>query len=163
MKFLDIHWGPNHPRKSRKVLLRLLSQSLITIQKDFLRFELYDADTDTLLQTYDSTDVEVSLVADTNATLTLTANLLGDGHYEVEIRIFDNVGNSVPVPSNDFSILLLLTTTTTSPDTTTTPPGGPGVLRPIDLIQFLLLDIIALGSGIGIAVIFERVKTRRKS
>ena len=133
------------------------------INLDFLRFELYDADTDTLLQTYDSTDVEVSLVADTNATLTLTANLLGDGHYEVEIRIFDNVGNSVPVPSNDFSILLLLTTTTTSPDTTTTPPGGPGVLRPIDLIQFLLLDIIALGSGIGIAVIFERVKTRRKS
>jgi len=31
----------------------------------------------------------------------------------------------------------------------------------MDLVQFLLLDIIALLGGIGIAVLFEKVKARR--
>ncbi len=133
------------------------------INVDFLRFELYDADDNTLEQTFDPTDAEVSLIADTNASLTLNANSLGDGHYLVRMTIFDNVGNSLTVGSTDFNILLPRTTTTVPPSTTTNPPGGPGVLRPIDLIQFILLDIIALGFGIGIAVIFERVKARRKN
>ncbi|MHA1976053.1 MAG: hypothetical protein ACW98I_04015 [Candidatus Hodarchaeales archaeon] len=132
------------------------------INVDFLRFALYDDDDNILIETYDSTDSEVALIADTDATLTLNSLDLGDGHYRVEIRVFDNVGNPQQVTANDFNILLPPITTTPNPNTTTTTPSGPGGLRPIDLIQFLLLDIIALGSGIGIAIIFERVRARRK-
>ncbi len=132
------------------------------INVDFIRFTLFNADDNTELQTYDPTDTEVSLIADTNASLTLNADILNNGNYMVVITVFDNTGNSRSVDSDNFVILHPVTTTDV-PSTTTEPPsGGPGVLRPIDLIQFILLDIIALGSGIGIAVIFERVKARRK-
>ncbi len=132
------------------------------INENFSRFVLYDADDDSLLQIYNFSSSEVTLIDDSNVSLTLNAEDLNDGHYLFRLTVFDNVGNSGIVESNDFNILLPATTTTTPPLTTTTPPGGPGVLRPIDLIQFLLLDIIALGSGIGIAVIFEKVKARRR-
>ncbi|MHA2136818.1 MAG: hypothetical protein ACW98G_02950 [Candidatus Hodarchaeales archaeon] len=132
------------------------------INENFSRFVLYDANDDSILQIYNFNSSEVTLIDDSTVNLTLNAEDLNDGHYLVRLTVFDNVGNSGIVESNDFNILLPVTTTTTPPLTTTTPPGGPGVLRPIDLIQFLLLDIIALGSGIGIAVIFEKVKARRR-
>ncbi|PWI49736.1 hypothetical protein CEE45_01000 [Candidatus Heimdallarchaeota archaeon B3_Heim] len=133
------------------------------INEDLLNFTLHDAADGTLLQTYNSNAAEVTLIAGTNASLTLNANDLNDGQYYVRVTVYDNVGNFAPAQSSDFSILHPITTTSAPPTTTTTSPSGPGVLRPIDLIQFLLLDIIALGSGIGIAVIFERVKSRRKA
>jgi hypothetical protein len=133
------------------------------INGNLSRFVLRNADTDAIRDIYYFNNTEVTYIDDSNASLILDAATLGDGHYIVSLTMIDNAGNVLIVESNDFNILLPVTTTTTPTTTTTTPPGGPGVLRPIDLIQFLLLDIIALGSGIGIAVIFERVKSRRNS
>ena len=52
--------------------------------------------------------------------------------------------------------------TETTTTTTTTGPG-PTPLQPLDLVEFILLDIVALMIGIGIAMGFERIKAMRKA
>ena len=92
--------------------------------------------------------------------LTLDISMFENGEYTITATIFDNIGNSGSIESGDFGIRHI---TTTIP-TTTPPPTTPSLppLNAIDLVQFLLLDIIALGGGIGIALLFEKVKARRK-
>ncbi|MHA2275531.1 MAG: hypothetical protein ACXAC2_07180, partial [Candidatus Kariarchaeaceae archaeon] len=107
--------------------------------------------------TYNSSAVSVNGV---DIELTLDISMFENGEYTITATILDNMGNSGSIESGDFGIRHITTTIPTTTPPSTTPIAPP--LNPIDLVQFLLLDIIALGGGIGIALLFEKVKARRK-
>ncbi|MHA2278329.1 MAG: hypothetical protein ACXAC2_21325, partial [Candidatus Kariarchaeaceae archaeon] len=107
--------------------------------------------------TYDSSAVSVNGV---DIELTLDISMFENGEYTITATIIDNIGNSGSIESSDFGIRHITTTIPTTTPSPTTPGAPP--LNPIDLVQFLLLDIIALGGGIGIALLFEKVKAKRK-
>jgi hypothetical protein len=133
------------------------------VNTDFLIFELVNADGDVLVDTFNTSDPEVSDITSSTAVLTLNADVIADGEYYITGAIYDNNGNLDSANTIDFAILHPTTTTTPPTNTTTPGPSGPGPLQPIDLVQFILLDIIALLSGIGIAAGYERLKARRKT
>jgi hypothetical protein len=98
---------------------------------------------------------------------------LGNGNYNISFNIssvpndvyvfnatvFDRTGN---IGFDSFLSRVDLPIPTIPTNTTTTgPPGGP-LLGPVDLISFILFDLVALGVGVGMAVIYERLKVMRR-
>ncbi|MHA1444132.1 MAG: hypothetical protein ACTSR4_05210, partial [Candidatus Hodarchaeales archaeon] len=123
-----------------------------------VRFSIYSTD-DSLISayTYDSSEVVVDGI---DIILTLNVNMFENGEYYITAFILDNMGNNDVTDSDDFGIRHITTTIPPTTPPTSTPVQSP--LNPLDLVQFLLLDVIALVGGIGIAVLFEKVIARRK-
>ncbi|MHA1947108.1 MAG: hypothetical protein ACXAC6_08770 [Candidatus Hodarchaeales archaeon] len=135
-----------------------VSDTITGLNMQSVEFTVNSVGDSSLIATFTNDSSEVSING-VDIELTLDISMFENGEYTITATIFDNIGNSGSIESGDFGIRHITTTipTTTLPPTTPTPPP----LNPIDLVQFLLLDIIALGGGIGIALLFEKVKTRR--
>ncbi|MCK4849168.1 MAG: hypothetical protein KAT16_09095, partial [Candidatus Heimdallarchaeota archaeon] len=135
-----------------------VSDALTGVNNQSVRFFINTVEDSSVIATfnYDSNEVDINGI---DIDLTLSANMFENGEYYITVIIFDNIGNRGDKRSIDFGIWHI---TTTIPTTTTTTSLGQPPLNPMDLVQFLLLDIMALVGGIGIAVLFEKVKARRK-
>ncbi len=133
------------------------------IKMELLYFTMYDEVTNTEVagMIYRFNDPEVSSSDNITTTLQLTKSDFENGDYYIVASVFDNVGNLRNRSSTIFQIVQFTSTTTTTTTTTSTTPGQPPSLA-IDLVQFIFIDIIALLSGVGIAVLYERIKARRK-
>ncbi|MHA2345261.1 MAG: hypothetical protein ACXACP_00945, partial [Candidatus Hodarchaeales archaeon] len=135
------------------------------VKIELLLFTIFNANTgeEVVGMSYSFGDAEITFLNITTSSLQLTKSDFENGDYYINASVFDNIGNHGTAISIDFSVIQFTSTTTTPPTTTTTPtsPAQPP-LQPIDLVQFILFDIIALIGGVGIAVLFERIKARRK-
>ena len=135
------------------------------IKIEFLRFTVFDANTDIAVDgmSYSYGDSEIIALNETTASLELVKSNFENGDYYIIAEMYDFNGNQGSATSPVF-IVVQFTSSTTTPTTTTTTPTSPAQppLQPIDLVQFLLLDIIALISGVGIAIFFEKFRSRRK-
>ena len=105
-----------------------------------LTFELWDNDTQTILETIRFNDDRVDLT-DSEATLILNVADLDSGVYLVKARIFDNTGNKIE--TNEYF--------------TIPRPRAAS----ITIIEFIIFDLLALGGGFGLAILYERLKARR--
>lgn len=91
--------------------------------------------------------------------ISLVISSLPNGVYAWNVTGVDRTGN-LGMLSGQFLINRPITTTPTN-TTTTGPPAGP-LLGPLDIIQFILFDLVALGVGVGLAVVYERLKVVRR-
>ena len=109
------------------------------IYKETLTLELVNSN-GTVLDTIRYGDGNVT-ASDTEATIVLDVSELENGDYKVNIRIFDNTGNKKDAPPESFTI------------------HRPSPSNPlVNMIQLILAPILALGGGIGLAALYERLK-----
>lgn len=91
--------------------------------------------------------------------LTFDISSVANDVYTFNVSILDMTGNLASATHQ--SRIDIPTPTTPTSTTTPVPPGGP-LLGPVDLIQFILFDLVALGAGVGLAVVYERLKVVRR-
>ncbi|MFX0085789.1 MAG: hypothetical protein ACFFAU_08950 [Candidatus Hodarchaeota archaeon] len=127
-----------------------------------LTFRVFDNTTGpTHLYDIDFDDSRVD-IAGNSATLTLNTNIeVGD--YFIQIIIRDKTSNTGQVTARSFTIRYPISTTTTPVNTTTseTPDGGD-LFGPVNLVEFIIFNLLALGGGIGIAALYERYKGTKR-
>lgn len=129
------------------------------MNNDSLVFEFISSATQTTLDSFYPNDDEVDISPD-SASLTFDVAGESPGSYFIKVSIYDNAANVAEVDSNDFTIQEPPEPTTTP---TTEPPDPLGVLlTPVDILIFLIIDLIALGGGFGIAVLYERFRKSRR-
>jgi len=136
----------------------------IGVNSSTLYFELFDNTTGSpaLNDTISFSDPRVTILGNS---ATLTFNLIGlidNSHYYIRAIIYDHTSNRGQVLTRTIAIKYPAQPTTTT--TTTTTNGGPNGGNPFSgafLLNLVLLNLLALGGGVGIAVLYERFKTMK--
>jgi len=129
------------------------------MNSDSLVFDFVSTTTQDTLLSFDPSDSEVD-ISPGSTILSFNASGRTPGSYFIRASVYDNAANLAEINSNDFTIQEPTSTPTTQ---TTGPPDPLGVLlTPVDILVFLIIDIIALGGGFGVAVIYERFRKARR-
>ncbi|MFX1514679.1 MAG: hypothetical protein ACFFC6_00075 [Promethearchaeota archaeon] len=132
------------------------------VNTDTLEFELVSEDTQDVLSSYTASDTQVTL-SSTSASLKLDISSEPDGDYFIRTRIADNTANIQEVSSRVFTIFHA---PETSAPPQTSEPSGPNGTQPqvvfrVNLFQLILFPTLAMGGGVGVAALYERVKKMR--
>ncbi len=116
----------------------------------------------TVLETIFANDSRVDMTND-SSTLTLDISVLEEGYYFIRATVYDKTSNVQQTQTRTITIGFLAETTTTTPENTTTTetPSGEGGFGSVNLIEFVVFNLLALGGGIGIAALYERFKTMK--
>jgi hypothetical protein len=102
-------------------------------------------------------------LADDSAEITLDISELAEGDYFIRTSVYDKTSNLQQTRTRTITIHITVGETTTSPENTTSsePPTGGGGFGTVNLIEFIVFNLLALGGGIGIAALYERYKTMK--
>lgn len=137
------------------------------INLETLQFEVVSVSNQQIIRSFVFNDSEVVDLTNSNASLSYSiskeSNETNDNYF-IRVRISDNTVNELVTDSEIFTVFYVThTTTTTTIPTTTTETTQGGGFGTVDLIQFLLFDLLALGGGIGLAALYERFKGMRSA
>ena len=137
----------------------------IGVDSSSLYFELFDNTTGSpilVVGNITSPDPRITVVG-SSATLTINlTNLNDNSNYYIRAVIYDQTSNRGQVLTR--TIAIIYPDQSSSTPTTTTPNGGPNGGTPFSgafLFNLVLINLLALGGGVGIAVLYERFKTMK--
>jgi hypothetical protein len=115
------------------------------------------------VETINTSDTNRVTVIGNSATLTL-ATEIPEGEYFLLVVVRDKTSNTGWLITRTF-IIHYPVSTTSSPlgntSTSDTPDGGD-LFGPVNLIEFVIFNLLALGGGIGIAALYERYKATKR-
>lgn len=146
------------PSTNSELLINVIYNDLAGIGVDIsnLYFELFDSTgIPILVETIPSNDSRVSV---TSISATLTYNLTSlnnDSDYYFRAIIYDQTSNRGQALTRIITILY-------PPQSTSNPPTNGG--NPLDgafLFNLVVINLLALAGGVGIAVLYERFKTMK--
>ncbi len=133
------------------------------IDSSTLFFSVVYSGTELERENITSPDSRVTLVGN-SATLNLDVMGYEEADYVINIFIRDKTSNTGQVTTRTFTIHYPVSTTTQPPTNTTTSqtPDGGDLFGPVNLVQFIIFNLLALGGGIGIAALYERYKGMKR-
>ena len=124
-----------------------------------LYIQILNQNRDQVIETVTSSELSVKLnISEGVAQVTYdSSGLTSERIYHIRAHVFDNTGNhAIKDDGEGFSIQPRPSTTTTP--TTTNPPNGGPSLGGVDLLVFIIFDVLALGGGVFLALVYEKYR-----